>query len=76
MFVSLTKIKHIRIYQEFEDRIKKSIPRITIWYHEACREISKGDLEGRILLSHCHTNNGFFFLLTIQFCNFILINTI
>ena len=27
----------IRIYHEFEGGIEKSVPRITVWHHEACR---------------------------------------
>ena len=56
----------IRIHHECEVGIKKSVPRITIWHHEACRVMTNGDLEGRNFLSHVHTNNGFFFLLTID----------
>ena len=37
---------------------------ITDWHHEACRVMKIGDREGLIFLSHPHTNNGFFFLLT------------
>ena len=55
----------IRIYQECEGSIEKSVPRITVWHHETCRVMTNGDPEGRIFLSHLHTNNGFFFLLTI-----------
>ena len=57
----------IRIYQEYEDRIEKSVPRITVWHHEACRVMTNGDLEGRIFLSYPPTNNGFFFWLTTVF---------
>ena len=38
----------IRIYHECEGRIEKSVRRITIWHHEACRVMTKGDPEGRI----------------------------
>ena len=41
--------------------IEKSVPRITDWHHEACRVMTNGDRDGRIFLSHPHTNNGFFF---------------
>ena len=54
----------IRIYHECEGRIEKSVPRITVWHHEACRVMINGDPEGGIFLSYPHTKNGFFFLLT------------
>ena len=54
----------IRIYQECEGRIEKSVPRIANWHYEACRVMTNGDPEGQIFLSYPHTNNGFFFLLT------------
>ena len=50
----------IRIYHECEGRIEKSVPRITDWHHMACQVMTNGDREGRILLSHPHTKNGFF----------------
>ena len=53
----------IRIYHEYEGRII-SVPRITVWYHEACLEMTNGDPKGQIFLSYPHLNNGFFFLLT------------
>ena len=63
----------IRIYHECEGRIEKSVPRIVVWHHEACRVPSNGDREGRIVLSYPHSNNGFFFLLTnVVFCIFSL----
>ena len=58
---------NIRIYQKCEGRIEKSVPRIAVWHHEACRVMTNGDPEGQIFLSHPHTNNGFFFLLTTVF---------
>ena len=57
----------IRIYHECEGGIEKSVPRITNWHHEACRVMTNGDREGLIFLSHPHTNNGFFFLLTAKY---------
>ena len=57
----------IRIHHECEGGIEKSVPRITDWHHEACRLMTNGDHEGRIFLSHPHTNNGFFFLLTTKY---------
>ena len=59
--------KSISIYHECEGRIEKSVPRITVWHHEACQWMANGDPERLIFLSYCHTNNGFFFLLTTVF---------
>ena len=50
-----------------EGGIDKSDPRITDWHQYACRVMADGDHEGRIFLSHPHTNNGFIFLLTTHF---------
>ena len=61
-------LNHIRIYDKGEGGIEKSVPRITDWHHEACRVMTNGDHEGQIFLSHPHSNNGFFFLLTIKYC--------
>ena len=47
--------------------IEKSVPRITVWHHEACRVMTNGDREGRIFLSHPQTNNILFYLLTIKY---------
>ena len=55
----------IRIHHECEGWVEKSVPRIAVWHHEACRVMTNGDAEGRIFLPYPHTNNGFFFLLTI-----------
>ena len=41
----------IRIFNECEGGIEKSISRITVWYHKACRVMTNGDHEGRIFLS-------------------------
>ena len=60
-------IFNIGIYHECEGRVEKSVPRIAVWHHEACRVMTNGDPEGRIFLSYPHTNNGFFFLLTTVF---------
>ena len=60
----------MRIYHECEGRIEKSVQRIALWHHEACRVMANGDLEGRIFLSYPHTKNGFFFLLTTVFIYF------
>ena len=59
--------KTIRICHECEGRIEKSVLRITVWHHEACRVMTIGDPEGRIFLSYPHTNNRLFFLLTTVF---------
>ena len=59
--------RNMRIYDECEGRIEKSIPRITVWHHEACRVMTNGDFEERIFLSYPHTNDKLFFLLTTVF---------
>ena len=61
------KMQNIRIYHECEGRIEKSVPRIAVWHHKACRVMTSGDPEGQSFLSYPHTNNGFFFLLTTVF---------
>ena len=40
--------KNVRIYPECEGRIVKSVPRIPVWNHEACRVMTNGDPEGQI----------------------------
>ena len=50
----------IRIYHECEGRIEKSVPRIAVWHHEACRVMTNGDPEGQIFLSYPRMNDGFF----------------
>ena len=67
LFPHLEILENIRIYHECEGRIEKSVPRITVWHHEACQVMTNGDPEGRIFLSYSHPNNGFFFLLTITY---------
>ena len=57
----------IRIYDECEGYIEKSVPRIAVWHHEACRVMTNGDFKGHIFQSYSHTNNEFFFLLTTVF---------
>ena len=42
------KCSTIRIYHECEGRIEKSVPRITVWHHEACRVMTNSDSEGLI----------------------------
>ena len=58
--------KNIRIHHECEGGIEKSVPRTTDWYHEACLVMTNGDGEGQTFISHPHTNNGFFFLITTK----------
>ena len=67
----LVLTSNIRIYHEYEGRIEKSVPRITDWHHEACGVMTNGDHKGQIFLSHLHTNNRFFFLLTTYYLNYI-----
>ena len=57
----------LKIYHECEGRIEKSVLRIAVRHHEACRKMTNGDSEGQIFISYPHTNNGFFFLLTTVF---------
>ena len=52
--------RNIRIYHECEGRIEKSVSRITIWHHEACRVMTNGDPKGWIFLSCPQRNNRFF----------------
>ena len=47
--------------------VGKSVLRITVWHYMACQVMKKGDCEGQIFLSHLHTNNRFFFLLTTKY---------
>ena len=35
--------KNITIDHECEGRIEKSVPRIAVWHHEACRVMTIGD---------------------------------
>ena len=61
-----------RFYHECESGIEESAPRISVWHHKAWRVITNGDLEERIFVLALYTNDGFFFLLTVQFCFFFL----
>ena len=54
------KVCTIRIYHKCEGRIEKSVPRITVWHHEACRVMTNSDPEEQNFLSYPHMNNGFF----------------
>ena len=37
--------KNIIIYHDCEGRIEKSVPRIAVWHHKACRVMTGGDPE-------------------------------
>ena len=43
--------QNIRISPKCEGRIEKSIRRIAVWHHEACRGMTNGDAKGQIFLS-------------------------
>ena len=62
-FLNTPRCNFIRTYHECEGAIEKSIPRITVWHHEASLVMPNRDREARIFLSDLYTNNGFFFLL-------------
>ena len=57
----------LRIYHECDGRIEKPNPRIAVWHHRACQEMTNNDPKGRIFLSYPQTNKDFFFLLTTAF---------
>ena len=40
---------------------------MTVKHHKAFGVMINGDPQGQIFISHPHTNNRFFFLLTIDF---------
>ena len=46
--ILLKNKSYIRIHQECESGIEKSVLRITVWHHEACRVMTNGDSEGQI----------------------------
>ena len=50
--------ENLRIYLEGEVGIEKSVPRIAVWHHEACRVMTTGDHEGQIFLGHGKISNG------------------
>ena len=52
----------IRIYHEYEGRIEKSILRIIVFNHEACRVKPNVDSEGWKFLSYPQANDGIIFL--------------
>ena len=53
------------MHRECEGGIEKSVPMIIDYYREAVMTVD--DREGPIFLSHHHTNNGLFFLLTTKY---------
>ena len=46
MILCWLEMENMRIYHECEGRIEKSILRIAVWHHEACRVMTNGDPEG------------------------------
>ena len=50
----IQQVCNIRIHHECEGGIEKSVPRITVRHHEACRVMTNDDHEGWIFLSHPH----------------------
>ena len=58
----------LRISNECEDAIEKSVQRIAVWHHGACRLMTNDDRDGRIFLSHHHKNNELVFLPTTKYC--------
>ena len=65
--VKVSRTNSIWIHHECAGKIEKSVPRTTDWQHEACQMMTNGDHEGWIFISHSHTNNRFFFFLTIKY---------
>ena len=60
----------IRIYHECEGRIEKSVPRISVWNHEACRVMTNGDFEGRMDSFSCSPLFIFIYLFIYLFICF------
>ena len=48
LFSEMSLQNIIKIYHGCDGRIKKSVPRIAVWHHEACQVMTNGDSEGRI----------------------------
>ena len=73
-----SQVLNIRIYHECEGRIEKSVLRITVLHHGACRVMTNGDPEGRIFYPTLTLKMDYFscsplFLSTLVFiCLFIL----
>ena len=57
----------INIHQECEGGLEKIRPEDHRLASRGLPMITNGDHEGRIFLSHPHTNNGLFFLLNTTF---------
>ena len=64
------KKRNNSIHHECDSRIENSVLMIAVWHNEACLVMINGDLEGRIILSYPHINDGFFFLLNAVFLYF------
>ena len=45
---AIAAAENIRIHQECEGGIEKSVPRITDWHYKACRVMTNGDHERQI----------------------------
>ena len=74
------KVTHIflectrRIYNECESRLEKSVPRIAVWHHEACRVMTNGDPEGRIFYPTLERIKMFFiYFIYLLFIFYLLI---
>ena len=61
---STSRLQIIRICHECEVWIDKSVPRVTVWHHEALPSDAKQWPEGQICWSIPLTNDRFFFLHT------------
>ena len=57
----------IRIHHKCEGGIEKIHPKDQGWHHGICQVMTKGDPERQNYLSHPHTHDGFFFLLTTKY---------
>ena len=56
--------------------IEKSVTRITVWHHKACRVNTDSDSDRQIFLSAPHTNDRPFFLLAIQLNFYLKLNSL
>ena len=61
----------IRIYQECDGGIERSMPRITVWHHEACQVVIIGYPSGRFFSFPSSHKECIVFMLTIKFRTFI-----